>query len=1453
MSDTYGGKLRTFGRNKAGTSNFSNPSLVSPTTPTLANPVRSFGSPTNNVIQTATEESTNLQEAQSADEQSLLSETIPQRSFGHDISRMALRRPQAKLTVGEPGDKYEQEADWVANQVMRMTYPPTPNFQRQVEEEETEEIQTKPLAETITPLVQRQEMLAEEKLIQAKCETCEQEEPIQRAADGVSQVQPDLENRLNASQGGGSALPDEVRSFMEPRLGADFQQVRVHTDSEAVQMNKELKAQAFTYGSDIYFGSGKSPEKNDLTAHELTHVVQQTKDNRLQQKNVINLWSNKETLQPKISPAFSFNSLPEPTIQLKDNPEPQPAGDNKETEIQKAPTALPEKVDRGAISAPTNAPKADVAGKPAIEAQPETMTDAKSDQAVAQATGKTHPTIKPLDGGAPKSSSSKADIGATPVPANTSKVTAEAKPATKASSGGTTEVSSAELTQFIQQAAAKRDGLFQSAEPKKQQILANAEIQKQNVQQSIEAKVTELEKVYSQTLQQVRQAAQNARIEITSQQDVKIEATQNAAQTELGNLQRVVGEKQNAIRQAAESKAIAATTEGNQQAQRAIDGCNNKAVQARTLGESKAAQYSSYKRAPDIASGARQMANKAAEDIINAGKEIATAVHQDANDLAAKFRREGEEAAQKFSEPSQASRSKIEKTRDDTIAAINQAATESLSQIDLSARDTTAQLESGHAQGIQQIHQLAQQALPAIDQSAQNACQQVDENATKFANGIDSFVAEVSAQLGSYPGDLITENINTAETQLNSTLTQYDSTLEQISTGSQSSGQEVGNQAIQQATTLVAQLSAPVQQIGSDFETKVSNITSQTSQKMGDAAAKSVEDMQKVVTDVGNQLQRAVDESTATWERQLNEGKAQFKQKVDDGLAKQDEAASGLGAKIDKMAEEVENESLLERGLKAVGSFLGGIWDGFVELLNVLWQVVKVLLIVALVVLAIVIVVGLIILIVGGAEALLAAIVAVVVAIEAVVAFVASIAAILEVIVAIVTIVFAVVALIAFAIAVYQAFFSGKAMTDDERWRMLGKSFFDLVLALLPLAGSIKTIGRLGRLLGMVEDTGQLLQLLRKVRNVEQLILLLEEVGDAGKLLKLLELPKIANAAELLRLLELPKIANAAELERLLNLPKIANAAELERLLNLPKIANAAELERLLNLPKIANAAELERLLELPKIANAAELERLLELPKIANAAELERLLNLPKIANAAELERLLNLPSMTVAQLEKLLVITDDAAQLERFLTYIDDPLELERLINNAGLKPAPDPDAFRLDRVLDKMGPGKKSVADVEAALDAQKKIDSKILVGEQKGTTPGTADFRTIRGAHSPSILSDPNFRIIDPAPPAIPVPNADGTVQVKFQKLVSPGPPEVWSRTKSSTLAPSSWSDSDILRAGDQVAKTPPVLTRARDGATLHQGIINGAQWEVIKDASGNVTSSYPTGGSLTTSF
>jgi hypothetical protein len=99
--------------------------------------------------------------------------------------------------------------------------------------------------------------------------------PVHAGAHKVS-----LEERIKKSKGKGQSLPDEVKSFLEAELGADFSEVVIHTDSEAVAMNKELNALAFTNGFDIYFNAGQyrpdSKAGQKLLAHELTHVIQQT-------------------------------------------------------------------------------------------------------------------------------------------------------------------------------------------------------------------------------------------------------------------------------------------------------------------------------------------------------------------------------------------------------------------------------------------------------------------------------------------------------------------------------------------------------------------------------------------------------------------------------------------------------------------------------------------------------------------------------------------------------------------------------------------------------------------------------------------------------------------------------------------------------------------------------------------------------------------------------------------------------------------------------------------------------------------------------------------------------------------------------------------------------------------------------------------------------------------------
>ena len=209
-----------------------------------------------------------------------------QRTHGNRYVQRVVTGIQAKLKVGQPGDVYEQEADRVAEQVMNI---PGPQVQRQPEEEEEKEgLMQTPLAEQISPLVQRQvepEEEEKEQILQPK-----------EVSGQTTEVTPYLESRIQSLKGSGQPLPEADRSFMERGFGVDFSGVRVHTDSEADQLNKELNAQAFTYGRDIYFGAGRynhgTSSGKRLLAHELTHVIQQRETNEIRHEEMIQRLAN---------------------------------------------------------------------------------------------------------------------------------------------------------------------------------------------------------------------------------------------------------------------------------------------------------------------------------------------------------------------------------------------------------------------------------------------------------------------------------------------------------------------------------------------------------------------------------------------------------------------------------------------------------------------------------------------------------------------------------------------------------------------------------------------------------------------------------------------------------------------------------------------------------------------------------------------------------------------------------------------------------------------------------------------------------------------------------------------------------------------------------------------------------------------------------------------------------
>jgi hypothetical protein len=179
---------------------------------------------------------------------------------------------QAKLTVSQPEDEHELEADRVADAVMRMNDPLAPGMEPAGgAERERDEVdrQVEPGAEHDDEEKRREEEDEEEEIVDGKAE----------APGHDASPTGNVRARLDATRGSGEPLPESSRAFFEQRFGRDFSDVRVHADPEAADLAKSLRAHAFARDQHIYFAPGRyQPESSagrHLLAHELTHTLQQ--------------------------------------------------------------------------------------------------------------------------------------------------------------------------------------------------------------------------------------------------------------------------------------------------------------------------------------------------------------------------------------------------------------------------------------------------------------------------------------------------------------------------------------------------------------------------------------------------------------------------------------------------------------------------------------------------------------------------------------------------------------------------------------------------------------------------------------------------------------------------------------------------------------------------------------------------------------------------------------------------------------------------------------------------------------------------------------------------------------------------------------------------------------------------------------------------------------------------
>lgn len=157
---------------------------------------------------------------------------------------------QTKLTIGQPNDPYEQEANRVADQLVQ-------------------NIQNDGVHKPYNPRIH-------------SISTDGIKPELQKKSPGTRQANSDFIRQLDSMRGTGHALAPQIQQYMENQFNVDFSDVRIHTNSASEQLNRDISARAFTHKKDIFFNTGEyqphTREGQHLLAHELTHVVQQSGD-----------------------------------------------------------------------------------------------------------------------------------------------------------------------------------------------------------------------------------------------------------------------------------------------------------------------------------------------------------------------------------------------------------------------------------------------------------------------------------------------------------------------------------------------------------------------------------------------------------------------------------------------------------------------------------------------------------------------------------------------------------------------------------------------------------------------------------------------------------------------------------------------------------------------------------------------------------------------------------------------------------------------------------------------------------------------------------------------------------------------------------------------------------------------------------------------------------------------
>ncbi|WP_187346017.1 eCIS core domain-containing protein [Sorangium cellulosum] len=842
---------------------------------------------------------------------------------------------QTKLHVSSPDDALEEEADRVADQVMRMPAPPASDNER------------------------------DEALSLGDAGTSAELQRVARGG-GVPGVSAEVEDYLNRSRGGGRRVSPNVRNPVEALLQRDLRDVRVHDDALASEAAAALEARAFTSGSDIYVSAGESSSDRRLMAHELTHVVQQSRSAR-PQPAAVEIGGQTER-PPELPPART--TMDDPAQRDQTPTAPGRGADHDRREAGASPSGQISNADR-----PSRAPAQEAQPRPPTQAPAAAESPLRQEQEPAADAAAAESPLRQGQEPAAAPAAAPRTTATGPAPEGNGPVAAAGAATPEALAEGAAKEAEAGLRSAVAEARAALaeapDPVMPEARTPGQQVLLDALAEsaaegRRALTEAVVASIDAVAATADEQAQGITQAAEQQVAEVsasaahaTAGVDASVAAQTSAIQAaEAGEQAQIAVWEGAATRRAADevqSRATRIAEAGAEEASRATEAGNaatDQAEAALTASEAEARGQSSAGAGGEGAAReghaevARRVSSDAADQMSasapDAGARLQVHAEEAAGELA---RHAGQASATVAAEagPLMEGLSTTAGAAREGVAGASRDAAGALGRQGRSAGRAIAAAESGatahlRARGAEHRSQVAEAGAGAVEVLREQAGQTVESSRELQAAAAEQLVdAQVDEETAAGIGGEIRERIAEAHGEGASAASSAGDAVSAALSGA----------SAESATNLAAgtsSISSRLDQASADFASHADGVAGAASGAMGSMREAAASAGDEAVATTASTLDAAAStaasgfgQAVGALEQSLNHGASEVDRRAGEALG----GVRGRIAEGQRRVDEHVGAGQRERGVTVQRSVLSDVGDWFAEQLADLWNMLK--------------------------------------------------------------------------------------------------------------------------------------------------------------------------------------------------------------------------------------------------------------------------------------------------------------------------------------------------------------------------------------------------------------------------------------------------------------------------------------------------------------------------------